>query len=272
MYYLRCNHCGHANALKSEYVTFCESCSKKMANSYSDWKQRNPGRNFESYCEAVGISEAQLATAKPAKKRSRLSTRWILIIISGLVVAAALGLLADQVVKRVLQGKKVPESWLTSEWQSFSTPKGIAVISTPVGLKPFELPLPPEVMQYVDLLEPYRIDTTLGMQIAVHEFEYKPGVEISLEGAAAGSVGEMQQMPGVSDFDFEEVNMEVSGEQAIRQTGKYKQSLLANLLFRNLMIRKDQRLIQIIVVYRAGDETAEKVADRVISSVELRNI
>lgn len=272
MYYLKCNHCGHANALKSGYVTFCESCSKKMANSYSDWKQRNPGSNFESYCEAVGISEEQLATAKPVKKRSGWSTRRILIIVSGIIVAAAVGLLADQVVKKILLGKKVPKSWLTSEWQPFSTPKGIAEISTPVGLKPFELPLPPEVMQYVDLLEPYRTDTTLGMQIAVHEFEYKPGVEISLEGAAAGSVNEMRQMAGVSDFDYEEANMEVSGEQAIRQTGKYRQKLLANLLFRNLMIRKGQRLIQIIVLYRAGDETAEKVADRVISSVKLRNI
>ncbi|GEP96263.1 hypothetical protein [Chitinophaga cymbidii] len=268
MYYLKCNHCGHTNALKSEYVTFCASCSKKMANSYADWKQRNPEGNFASYCEAVGVTENE--PGKPVKrKRFYWDTRKVVIAVVAVLISAAGGLAVEKWVKGNFGVGKVPEAWLTSEWRAFSTPRGIGEIATPTALHPFELP-PSAQMEYLEFIEPYRSDSTILLQIAMTEFECKPGVEPSLEGAAAGAINEMRK--NVRDFDYEEVNLEVSGEKAIRQTGKYRQMLLSNVLFRNLLILKGQRLVQVLVIYPARDKTAEEVAERIINSVKLKNI
>lgn len=270
MYYLKCNHCGHANALKSEYVTFCASCSKKMANSYADWKQRNPEGNFASYCEAVGVTESE--PGKPVKKKLFYwDTRKVVIAVVAVLVSTAGGLAIEKWVSGSFGAKKVPKAWLTSEWQAFSTPRGIGVIATPTALHPFELP-PSTQMEHLQFIEPYRSDSTILLQVAMTEFECKPGVEPSLEGAAAGAINEMRQMKGVSDFDYEEVNLEISGEKAVRQSGKYRQMLISHVLFRNLLILKGQRLVQVLVIYQAKDKTADEVAERIINSVKLKNI
>lgn len=39
MHYLRCNNCGHFNEVKTEYLTFCSKCNKKLNNSYGEWRK-----------------------------------------------------------------------------------------------------------------------------------------------------------------------------------------------------------------------------------------
>lgn len=273
MYYLKCNHCGQTNALRSEYVTFCGACSKKMTNSYADWKQRNPEGNFESYCEAVGISEAAAeAMAKPKKKKSSWNTRKVLITIVAVLVGAAISVMVEKQVSKFLTQKSVPEAWLTSEWQTFSTPKGIAVLESPVAFSSYGVVMPPEVMANILSMEMYQTDSTQAMQVSVHEFAYKRGIPLSLEGAAAGSANEVQHIKGATDFEIDQRDTTISGQPAILQEVGYTQKGSERCLFHNLMVMKDNRLVQIILMHRAADETGKKVTDRIISSVKLKNI
>ncbi len=273
MYYLKCNHCGHANALRTEYVTFCESCGKKMTNNYSDWKQRHPDKSFETYAQMIGIQAPVVEARAKAVKRPRSGgSRWIVWLVAGIVlVGVAGGLIAGNFMKGFLN-KGVPKSWLSKEWHTFNVDRGIAEIQTPVDLQPYRLGIPVEVMKYVELMRTCRVDTTLPMQISLHEFQYKPAVEVSLQGAAMGSVNEMRAQPSVSDLDYKQEAVNISGNPGFLQKGRYTFRGQMKLKFQNLGFLKDKRLVQIVVIYPEQDETGQKVADRVISSVKLRDI
>jgi hypothetical protein len=46
---LKCNHCGHLNPVKSEFMTFCDNCGKKLSNTFQEWKKFNAGKSFTYY-------------------------------------------------------------------------------------------------------------------------------------------------------------------------------------------------------------------------------
>ena len=271
MYSLKCNHCGHANALKSEYVTFCASCSKKMANNYSDWKLRNPAGDFASYCEAVGVTVNEAAGGKPVKKkRFYWDRRKVVIGVAAILVSSIAGLLVERSVK--MFGGKVPEEWMTREWKPFRTPRGIAEFLIPIELKPFTLTFPPEAAQFLAWAESCQSDSSMPIQVLASELEYRPEVQVSLQGGADGGINAARNKPGISDFDYEEVDVEISGQKAIRQSGKYRVRLFQRCFFRSIYILKEQHLVQVVVIYAAKDAVAEKVAERIINSVKLKNI
>lgn len=57
MHYLKCNHCGHFNEVKTKYLVFCESCSKKLDNTFNEWANRNPDKSFEDYKQLICTTE-----------------------------------------------------------------------------------------------------------------------------------------------------------------------------------------------------------------------
>lgn len=78
MHYLKCNHCGHLNELKSEYMTFCTNCNKKLENNYSEWKIRNSDQSFDEYKHAVCTTEAiESAKELPKAKNGKGLKYWI---------------------------------------------------------------------------------------------------------------------------------------------------------------------------------------------------
>ncbi|WP_320019299.1 hypothetical protein [Labilibaculum manganireducens] len=78
MHYLKCNNCGHLNELKSEYMTFCTKCSKKLENNYSDWKNRNSDRSFDEYKQVVCTTEAIESLKEIPKSKQRKGLKyWI---------------------------------------------------------------------------------------------------------------------------------------------------------------------------------------------------
>lgn len=57
MYFLKCNDCGHFNDVKTEYMTLCSKCGKKLDNNYPDWSKRNPDKSFDDYKQLVCCTE-----------------------------------------------------------------------------------------------------------------------------------------------------------------------------------------------------------------------
>jgi hypothetical protein len=79
MYFLKCNHCGHLNEIKSEYLVFCSNCKKKLENSYSDWQRRNPEKTFDDYKQLICISEIdiQRSNIKPKSNRKAITISFV---------------------------------------------------------------------------------------------------------------------------------------------------------------------------------------------------
>lgn len=79
MHFLKCNECGHLNEVRTEYLTFCGKCDKKLENNYTNWKKRNPDGLFDEYKKLMCVSEHEVTVAvEPAKKKSPRSAKyWI---------------------------------------------------------------------------------------------------------------------------------------------------------------------------------------------------
>lgn len=79
MPFLKCNHCGQFNEVKTEYLTFCVSCGKKLDNNFKNWQTRNPDKTFDDFKQQVCVSEtdSQKNTQKSKSNKSRGLKYWI---------------------------------------------------------------------------------------------------------------------------------------------------------------------------------------------------
>lgn len=59
MYFLKCDKCGHLNEVKTEYMTFCSNCHKKLNNNFSDWIRLNSDKSFDNYKQLVCVNETE---------------------------------------------------------------------------------------------------------------------------------------------------------------------------------------------------------------------
>lgn len=57
--YLRCNTCGHHNEIKTEHLTFCSNCKKKLDNNFFDWHQRNSNKSYHDFKQSVCTPDRQ---------------------------------------------------------------------------------------------------------------------------------------------------------------------------------------------------------------------
>ena len=91
MHYLKCNNCGHLNELKSEYMTFCTKCSKKLENNYSDWKIRNSDQSFDEYKQAVCTTEAIESLKEIPKSKQRKGLKYWIAFAVAFAIFYAIG-------------------------------------------------------------------------------------------------------------------------------------------------------------------------------------
>jgi hypothetical protein len=78
MYFLKCDICGHCNEVKTEYLTFCSNCHKKLKNNYSDWVRLNPGKTFDNFKQTVCITEiVEAPQEKKERNRPKSLKFWI---------------------------------------------------------------------------------------------------------------------------------------------------------------------------------------------------
>ncbi len=94
MHYLACKHCMHANEVKSEYLTFCEKCGKKIQNNFMDWRKENPGGSLEDFknsvCRSAILHWEPVEIQPPKKKKKLLQHSIILFGAAAIITLAAL--------------------------------------------------------------------------------------------------------------------------------------------------------------------------------------
>lgn len=92
MYYLKCNHCGGYNEIKTEFQIFCSICGKKLENNFKEWEKRNPGKNFEDFVKIECTTEKEEVIVK--KQSSKGWKFWAVFttaaIISAVIVSFAI--------------------------------------------------------------------------------------------------------------------------------------------------------------------------------------
>ena len=75
MHYIQCNHCGKLVEIKSQYMVFCPACKRKMDNSFTEWRKRNPGGSYTAYLDEMAVSESALQGVRDQRRIGRAIMR-----------------------------------------------------------------------------------------------------------------------------------------------------------------------------------------------------
>ncbi|MBC9934637.1 hypothetical protein [Chitinophaga qingshengii] len=274
MKYLLCGSCSHANPLKSEYLTFCDACGKKLPNSFADWRKLHPMGSFPEYQQTVGIS---IKEKKPNAAKAWIKTQLqpankgkVIVFFSlVLVLLATAGTLFGKKAVFSLLYAKVPKSYLYASWQTATIGRQALEISTPVKLWIHDQPLDPEAAKVTEYAKSYRNEEGGGIRITVNMYSYFENVTNTLENALADSHHTMEP-EDMSDMQAKTTPVLVSGIQGRLEEGNYLYKGGIRLAFQNLLVVKGANRWEILIHYRDDDPIGPQVARRVLKSLKIK--
>lgn len=275
MLYLKCKGCGHHNELKSEFLTFCEQCGKKLSSNYAEWKRKHPESDFDSFQRAVGVAPKR-ARSVSVKKLSERYLAWAgrrgmiitLILVIGLAAVAG-GYLGKRVVFNIIY-PKINKAWLYSSWETVVIGRQALEISTPMHLGVNDKPLATEVAPLVEYAKSYRNRVEEGMQVEVNMYSYRPNISNDLEVAGKDAVMEMKKSDDISDLVYKSTPVMQSAMNALLQEGNFVYKSGIRLAFCNLLLVNGQHRWQISIRYREDDPAAVTAAQRIIKSTHIK--
>eukprot|EP01028_Stygiella_incarcerata_P013874 TRINITY_DN854_c0_g3_i1.p1 TRINITY_DN854_c0_g3~~TRINITY_DN854_c0_g3_i1.p1 ORF type:complete len:319 (+),score=-37.23 TRINITY_DN854_c0_g3_i1:586-1542(+) len=215
MYYLKCDKCGHYNAVYSEYMVYCGKCKTHLTNNYIDWVNTNSTKSFEDYKRTVCIHESELpkqpvAELKPEsskldvkpessqKRRKKLSKAQMVGIIVGAVVAAVFSQIGKHLATNVRedwQKAKIEKIDFaasdTTNWEAFHADEaGFSVL----------FPHSPS-------REAQSTDTEIG-ELEVVQYSYQPEI---------GDDANMLYGVGYTTYPVNTINSETLSAEQLRQ-------------------------------------------------------
>jgi hypothetical protein len=275
MNYLSCQHCGHYNVLRSEFLTFCESCGKKLPYTFADWKQKNPEGTFESFQQQVAIYvEEENTQAKPGWMQQYL---WpagrrglILSIVLVFALVAVAGTYFGKQAMVTWAYPKVAKSWLYTTWETVTIGRQAMEISTPVHLSVSDKVLPQELTSMIEYAKNYRNREDGGVQITVDMYSYRESVSNSLEDATVRAAKDMQAEPGVSDLQYTSTPLPQTNIQGVLQEGSLLYKNAIRLSFYNLVMVRGPHRWLVNIRCRTDDPNGQEVARRIFSSVKVK--
>lgn len=271
-YFLLCKQCEYPNEVKTQYLTFCAGCGKKLDNSYSIWSMDHPKSSFDDYLhsECKGIDEKLLQKPDQVKVKSKSPVRFWLGTLVGIAFIAAIGLSVHINWSSLIGMESVTQELLDGEWERFEAPEYGYSFDTPFKLEPMKLNVPPEVKGIIKDMRTDNYSRIRGVQIISNVLEYNAAVgQVNLSGSAEGSINSIKNMPGVSNLDYQQKELLVAGVPAFRQDG----TLLLNGdkgRFVNVCAGQGLKLYQLSLIFPAKDKLAIQLANRMIQSIKIK--
>ncbi len=269
MDFLKCNHCGHMNEVKTEYQSFCDACNKKIDNNFPDWSRRNPNKSFADFRQLICISETDMkANMKLEKPKRKSLVYWIVFFVSFTIFTVA-GSYGGEAIMKLFRSEKTGKEILNKEWtrQSYGL-YGLSV-ETPSPMTKTDLNLPDNVKALIEHMDSYTYNTERGLKVYVNSAKYNPIIgEGSLEGAAEGSISEMKNQKGVTNFVFTQEWTNLGDIPGFIQRGSFDQDGI-KVSFINEGFVKGLYMWHVMAGYQANDEVGRMAAERVIASVEI---
>ncbi|PUZ24865.1 hypothetical protein DCC81_11095 [Chitinophaga parva] len=282
MNYLKCDSCKQYNLLTSEYLVFCNHCSKKLSNNFADWKARYPQCDFAQFTERIAISAAQIASSRPLMERLKTGAkqRWVKhrrqLVMTSFLLLAMIAITGSIFGKRLVFNlfyPKVAKEWQYMSWQETTIGRQPITLSTPAKLRVHDTPLPPELRESVTYSKSYTNDNNSGMDISVHLYTYKNSVINSLEAMANNPVdplSQLKQQDDITHLTARAQKVSVSDLAGCLEEGTYHYKGAITLAYRHLILIREQDMWQVNLVFRADDEAASAVAERVLRSIHIQ--
>jgi hypothetical protein len=269
MHYLKCDQCGHLNEAKTEYLTFCNACNKRIENNYSAWKLRNPERSYNDFLNMVCVSEAELSKlAAKTKPKSKKIKYWIGFTVA-MVLFTLIGQYGGEAIVKFFRNQQLHQDVLQQEWVTTTYEGGLRV-ETPFKLNQQQLDVPDEMKQIMVGHFTYAYTTSNVFAIVINIFEYNRDLleTVSLQGAADGSINEVKMMAGITHLKYQEEKIRVDGVDGISQKGSAKENGIP-LMFINTVFERNHVLYQLMVIHKEEDAVGKAAAGRIYESISF---
>jgi len=252
-------------------MVFCTHCHSKIRNNFKDWKTFNPDASFEDFKNQVCFSEEQMRATqniKPSKKKLDLKT------LAGIIAGIVFFILFSQLGRIAYEHFNTPE-FVTADLLEKSAERkefgklGLSIIS-PFELKENNLEMPEAVKPYINEMYFYSVDEKEPMGLMVNSIKYDDSVgQIDLNGAALGSVNEMKNTEGTTDFTYDKQDIVRQGLVGFDIRGSFTRNN-TKAHFINLGLMDGFKMYQLVLIYKVDDKLAEKLALKIFNSLEIR--
>ena len=267
MYFIKCTHCGYENLLKTEYLTFCEQCGKKLPENFPEWKRLHPSKDFEDFKKSVAHGIVQIHRRNKQKRIPLITAISVTVILMIITVSLLFFSLHGDLAGLFLPGK-TPASVLNHEWQRFTYGKYGFSIESPLKLEKTELKIPDVYKNQVKNIESFYYRPSRGFQLLLTSVLYEEGIAANLNGAAVGAMNEMINQPGVSNVEFKQSPLMNNDVIGILLEGSYHENDVF-MRFRCAVYTRLSNMWSLMVTYRDQDEVGKKAAEKVLESVEI---
>lgn len=267
MYYLQCGHCAEYSALKSEYITFCDNCGRKLPVSYSDWKISHPEMDFDAFLVENAIPGEEYVRLMRKRNRDRFDMKKKAALITGIVLLgafSAIGAWYGPSIVRMFREPAVSAVLLeNSQWRTFRG--NVIRVQTPLSLSPVNSADSPNMR-----LKSFRGGSRAeGLVIQMQEAIYLSDAHIDLKPAADAIATTLSKLPNVSRFRINEQALDLAGEPAVWQHGSYVYQQTSEMEFNSLVVVRGGTRVQVLVTHRGNDKTGREVAEKVMRSARL---
>jgi len=269
-YLIKCPRCGHM-VETSEYTMLCQSCGKKLENSFKECQKRDPDLTYREYLDrycvnelAVGGVSEQRKISRNAKLRkgaSRTAITVLLIVAASLVVLFGVWMLSSAFTGQSIK-KIVGETWRGEYYEDLS-----CNVKFPYTL----------TLQSGEIA-----DSTLGIKEYVSrswkkedvclvnalKIEYTADSSANIDKATEIILQSMVQSNGMQGFSYVPSDYRLHGSSARMFSGSYLVSI-EMYEFRAVMISRDSIIWYFMVVYPSTLPEGTILADKFFNGIQL---
>lgn len=269
MHYLKCENCDHLNEVKTEYLTFCANCNKKLGNNYRDWKKKNPDKTFDDFKKLICLNETDSQQSVKNKKSKSKGLKYWIGFAAAFALFYAIGHFGGGEIVSFFKSEKTSKEVLEQKWIKKTYGNYGLTVETPSKMTKGNLPMPDNVKKVIDQMDVYNYKSEKGFKVLINSIKYNPSIgQTNLQGAANGSIQEMKMQKGVTEFNYTEDYISKNNIPGFIQKGKYNLNDI-EIKFINTGFAKGLIIWQVMVAYQADDEIGQIAANRVIDSIEL---
>jgi hypothetical protein len=269
MLYIKCTHCRHNNAIKSESILFCESCNRKLHPNFKEWHKAHPGKSFDDFATLYCLSEYDI-NQPPVSGKKGISSRYLVLVFLLLILAGTVAFFGVRKYMNKSLATRTNDSILSEKWVRTTVGNSGLLIDLPFQLEKQDIPLTQFTANMIDKMEGFSHISGKGFKIVTFHTVYKEGIEASLDGAVQGAVNEIQKIQGISDFSWNQAETTVSSKKAALVTINYK-ILEYPVRIKTLVVCSKNKLWQVISQYSEDDIAGAKASEKILNSIEIRD-
>jgi hypothetical protein len=273
-YYLRCENCGFYNGVNSEYLTFCESCKKKLSGNFREWQKIHPDKGLVDFkleeCIEESLIPARDDIAEPEEIKGK--KLWLKVLISALLIFILMLLIFPSIYKdsqlllyfSSLNNKEIHLDWEQKQYGDYGL-----YFDSPVKLEPLDLNIPVQHASLLEELQSFSSDPEASIAVMAISTEFNPSIgSVNLQASISSFIKQIKRLPGISKLRLSQKETSISGIEGYEQKGSFLQDGNPKA-FISIGVTKGMILWQVMVVYDSEDSRLEEAKERIINSIEI---